>query len=75
MRPVAGVGQRGGGGLSLHQSMAMGGLGQCLYSSVCADARHRSHHTDTAEMKFQNHLERFSLGKAKYKCQITDRLH
>lgn len=47
MRPVAGVGERGGGGLSLHQPMAMGALGQCLYSSVCADARHRGAITQT----------------------------
>lgn len=39
----------------------------------CKAQRNRC--TNTAEIKLQNHLERFSLGKAKYKCQITDRLY
>lgn len=40
--------------LALHQSMAMDGLGQCLYSSVYSDAGHRGTITQTPlELSFK----------------------
>lgn len=75
--PVAGGAQRRRSSAFLSVTALVHGRGRTWSTSLfmcwLRYKAQRNHHTDTTEIKFENYLEISSLGKAKCKCQITDR--